>query len=128
MKKQNGNNNRGDKVASTIRRQIAEILQNDYSDDPVLSRVSIVDVASGLQFIKLFYYVRTHPAKSAISPGPGGGADADVQKRLDAETPKIRHELAARIHQKYVPNIRFVYDDTLEKSERIDELLANIKL
>jgi len=106
---------RGDRIASTIRRQIAEILQEYYAEDPILSRVSIVDAASGLQFIKLFYYIR-------------GDKDDSVQKHLDAQTPKIRHELAARIHQKYVPNIRFVYDDTLEKSERIDELLAKINL
>jgi ribosome-binding factor A len=107
------NHNRGDRVASNIRRHVAEILQSDYAEDPILSRVSIVDVASGLQFIKLFYYVR-------------GGADRNVQKHLDMTTPAIRHKLAARIHQKYVPNIRFDYDDTLEKSERIDELLRNI--
>ncbi|MCL2737546.1 MAG: ribosome-binding factor A [Alphaproteobacteria bacterium] len=107
------NSNRGDRIAVSVRRQVAEILQTDFADDALLSRVSIVDADSGMQFIKLFYYAR-------------GGKDDNIQKRLDTVTPRIRHELAARIDQKYVPNIRFVYDDTLEKSERIDKLLRNI--
>ena len=37
-------------------------------------------------------------------------------------------ELAKKIDQKYVPEIRFVYDDTLERADRIEELLNNIEL
>jgi len=38
----------------------------------------------------------------------------------------VRFELAARMDQKYVPDIRFVYDDTLERANRIDKLLGTI--
>ncbi|MBR4859814.1 MAG: ribosome-binding factor A, partial [Alphaproteobacteria bacterium] len=47
-------------------------------------------------------------------------------KRLDDITRSVRFELAARMNQKYVPDIRFEYDDTLEKAARIDELLNNL--
>ena len=106
--------NRGARVASVVQKFVAEILRDDYSEDPAVSRVSIVgaDSAAGLQFVKLFYYVR--------------GADG-VQRRLDAITPAVRRELARRMNQKFVPEIRFAYDDTLEKSARIDQLLANIE-
>lgn len=30
------------------------------------------------------------------------------------------------MNQKYVPEIRFEYDDTLERAERIDHLLDNL--
>jgi ribosome-binding factor A len=61
----------------------------------------------------LFYYTRADDLKP-------------VQKRLEEITKMVRFELAQRIEQKYVPNIRFVYDDTLERANRIEKLLENI--
>ena len=39
----------------------------------------------------------------------------------------VRFELAKKIDQKYVPEIRFVYDNTLERADRIEELLNNLE-
>ena len=39
----------------------------------------------------------------------------------------IRFALAKKIDQKYVPEIRFVYDDTLERADRLESLLENIE-
>jgi len=113
MKKQAGFS-RGERIASVVRKHIAEILRDRYAEDSAVSRVSVVgaDASGAPQFVKIFYYVR--------------GAD-EVQRRLDSITASVRRELAHRMNQKYVPDIRFVYDDTLEKSARIDELLANIE-
>ena len=72
------------------------------------------DAHGGLQFVRLFYYTR-NPDINA------------VQKKLDEITRSVRFELAARMNQKYVPDIRFAYDDTLERAARIDELLNNLK-
>ena len=68
----------------------------------------------GLQFVRLFYYSRSTDV-------------AAVQKRLDDVTKSVRFELAARMNQKYVPEIKFEYDDTLERAARIDDLLNNLK-
>ena len=68
----------------------------------------------GLQFVRLFFYTRNENINA-------------VQKRLDEITRSVRFELAARMNQKYVPDIKFQYDDTLEKAARIDELLNNLK-
>ena len=112
------------RIASTVQRQIAEILRNDYSDDPVLRGVSVVDAEShgGLQFVRVWYYIR-----DIARATPLGGGTHFAQKRLDAVKPAIRRELARRMNQKYVPDIRFVYDDTQERGDRIDELLTNIE-
>jgi ribosome-binding factor A len=115
MKKQQTNSNRGERVASKVKTIVSTILRDIYYEDNILSGVSLVGTQSGggMQFIKLFYYTRNEDKKL-------------VQKRLDDITKTIRFELASRIDQKYVPDIRFVYDDTMERASRIDELLANI--
>ncbi len=114
--KQRKDSNRPERVAAKVQTLVAEILRDMYADDSRVAGVSLVgaDAHGGLQFVRLFFYSRA--------------ADIDaVQKRLDEITRSVRFELAARLHQKYVPEIRFEYDDTLERAARIDELLNNIE-
>lgn len=115
MKKQI-NSNRGERIASKVQTLVAEILRDNYGDDDLISGVSLVgaDAHGGLQFVKLFYYSRNEDLNA-------------VQRRLDEVTRPVRFELAQRIDQKYVPDIRFAYDDTLERAARIDQLLNQIK-
>lgn len=109
------NSNRGDRIASKVQTLVAEILRDNYADDSILAGVSLVGAVAhgGLQFVKLFYYSRNSDIPL-------------VQKRLDDVTKTVRFELAARMDQKYVPEIKFEYDDTLDRAARIDELLNNL--
>ncbi len=115
MKKQT-NSNRSEKIASKVQTLVAEILQRDFSDDKLINGVSLVGAEShgGMQFVKIFFYAHD---------------DIDAtQKRLDEITKMVRFELAQKINQKYVPEIRFVYDNTLERANRIEELLNNLEV
>ena len=116
MKKKQTNSNRPEKIASKVQTIVAEILQRNFFDDELIKGVSLVGAEShgGTQFIKIFFYAHD---------------DIDAtQKRLDEITKMVRFELAQKIDQKYVPEIRFVYDDTLERASRIEELLNNIDM
>lgn len=114
MKRQN-NSNRGARVASKVQTLVAEILRDNYSDDKLVSGVSLVGAVAhgGLQFVRLFYYSRNTDIVA-------------VQRRLGEITKSVRYELGARMNQKYVPDIRFEYDDTLDRAERIDKLLNKL--
>ncbi len=115
MAKKQFNSNRGERVASKVQTLVAEILRDNYSDDALIAGVSLVgaDSHGGLQFVRLFFYTRNEDIKA-------------VQSRLDSITRTVRFELAARMNQKYVPDIKFAYDDTLERAARIDELLSKL--
>lgn len=115
MSKKHFNSNRSEKVASKVQTLVAEILRDNYGDDSLIAGVSLVgaDAHGGLQFVRLFYYTRNTDVEA-------------VQKRLDEITRTVRFELAARMNQKYVPDIKFAYDDTMERAARIDELLNNL--
>ena len=115
MPKKQLNSNRGDRIAAKVQTLVAEILRDNYADDSIVGGVLLVGAAAhgGLQFVRLFYYSRNTDT-------------AAVQRRLDEITRSVRFELAGRINQKYVPDIRFTYDDTLEKAARIDALLEKI--
>lgn len=110
----NRNSPRGNRIAAKVQTLVAEILRDKYMDDPVLAGVNLsgADSHGGLSFVKLYFYV--------------AGDVAAAQKRLDEVTRAIRFELAARMNQKYTPEIKFVYDDTLVRAERIEKLLSEI--
>ena len=117
MPKKQFNSNRGERVASKVQTLVAEILRDNYGDDSLIAGVSLVgaDSHGGLQFVRLYFYTRNPDV-------------ATVQARLDAITRMVRFELAARMNQKYVPDIKFQYDDTMERAARIDELLNNLEM
>lgn len=116
MIKKQVNSNRSEKIASKVQTLVAEILQRNFSDDKLINGVSLVGAEShgGMQYVKIFFYAHD---------------DIDAtQKRLDEITKMVRFELAQKIDQKYVPEIRFVYDDTLERANRIEQLLNNLDM
>ena len=115
IKKQN-NSNRSERIASKVQMLVAEILQRDFSDDDLISKVSLVgsQARGGIQFVKLFFYTRDN-------------IDA-TQQRLDEITKTVRFNLAQKIDQKYVPEIKFVYDDTLERADRIEDILSKLEI
>ena len=87
-----------------VRQFVAEILRDDFPD----IGITIVDAESGdgLQFVRLFYQGK--------------------KQSFDKINGHIRRELARRMNQKYVPELDFVYDSTLESADRIENLLKNI--
>ncbi len=109
------NSNRSEKIAGVVQTHVAEILRDKFSDDPILSGINLVGSESrgGLQFVRLFYYAHGLNSSSVNA----------LQQRLDSITSMVRYELAQRMNQKYVPDIKFTYDDTLDKAARIEELL-----
>jgi len=115
MIKKQVNSNRNEKIASKVQTLVAQILQHDFADDNLIRGVSLVGTQAhgGMQFVKLFFYARDNVEAT--------------QQRLDDITKMVRFALAKKIDQKYVPEIRFVYDDTLERADRIESLLENIE-
>lgn len=110
------NSNRGERMASKVQTLVGEILRDKYGDDEIVSSISLAgtDARGGTQFVKLYYYI------------PHDGNKDVIEKRMNEITKNVRFELASRMNQKYTPDIRFVYDDTLDRAERIDELLKNL--
>lgn len=117
MKKQI-QSNRSEKIAVTVQTHVAKILSDQYSEDKYISLINLVgaEARRGLQFVKLFYYAR-YENELVFNK---------IQKRLDDIKNMVRYELAQRMNQKYVPDLKFVYDDTLESAERIEKLLENL--
>lgn len=104
--------NKQERIATIIRKNIAEIIQFDLKD-PHLGFVTIPEVRVSSDFSYAKVYV------SFIK-------DEDIVPSMEVlEKSKgfIRSELASKLDTRRVPEISFVLDEGYKKEQRITELL-----
>jgi ribosome-binding factor A len=108
---------RSDKVGDQMREEISEILLKDLKD-PRIGFVTITKVAvsDDLRQAKVYYSVF------------GGEQEKeDSFQGLESATGYIKRELGRRMRLKYMPEITFLFDDSLEYGAHIEELLRGVK-
>ena len=55
-----------------------------------------------------------------------GERSAEALKGLRAAAPEIRFRLARVVKMRHVPELHFHYDDSVDRGERIDQLLRDL--
>lgn len=105
---------RSDRVAQTLLRQLAVIL-NDQVKDPAVSGLTITDVevTKDLRQAKIFV---TRMADDEVDV-------AAVMHALDKANGFIRRSLARVIDMRHVPNLLFKYDNSVSESARMSALI-----
>jgi ribosome-binding factor A len=106
---------RAERVSDQMKQEIADILMRKIKDPRIgFVTVTDVEVADDLRNAKVFVSVY--------------GADkASTLKGLASASPFIRSELGRRMRMKFVPEILFRYDDSVERGAHINELLHDIE-
>ncbi|HSH45653.1 MAG TPA: 30S ribosome-binding factor RbfA [Longimicrobiales bacterium] len=104
------------RVNEQLRREIAEILLGEVQD-PRVGPVTVTgaSAAPDLTFARVFVRVT--------------GDDAEQKETLQglrAASAFIRQELGKRLPLRRVPELRFEVDETLERAQRIEELLSEV--
>ncbi len=108
---------RADRVKHLIQQEIGQILQFE-TKDPRIQAVSVTDVKLTADLREATILVSTFDAtvdRKELLHGLGRAAGY------------IRGELARRLTLRFVPQIQFVFDDSLDKQERIFELLDQVQ-
>ena len=108
--------NKQERIASIIRKNIAEIIQFEVKD-PHLGFVSIPEVRVSKDFSYATVYV------SFIIEDQ----EVEGMKVLEKSKGFIRSKLASRLDTRRCPELRFVLDEGYKKEARITELLENSK-
>lgn len=107
---------RPQRVADLLLHEIAAILQKDVKD-PRLRLVTLtrVVVSPDLRVARVYYSFL------------GGEADREqVPRGLKSAGSFIRREVGHRLRLRNVPELRFFYDEALEKGFRVQEILEDI--
>lgn len=99
------------RIAEVIRHNVALMLHGTISD-PRLISVTITDVtvSADMRTARIFYDCRRE-------------SQADVAKGLVSARGFIRSALARELGIRYMPELTFVHDETLDRQEEITRLL-----
>ena len=109
---------RSDRVAQEIQKEIAVILQREVKDPRIgMVTVSDVDVSRDLAYAKIFVTFLFDNDQEAISQG---------MKGLEKASPYIRTLVGKAMRLRIVPELRFIYDESLVEGMRMSNLVSNV--
>lgn len=104
------------RIAERIREELSEMLVMEISD-PRLAGVSVTDVEVDREIAYAEIYV------SALE---GSERAKEVLDALKHASGYLRRELAQRIDLFTFPHLRFHWDPTFERADKIDKLIASL--
>jgi len=107
---------RAERIADRIREVLSEMLIHEIAD-PRLAGVSVTDVQVDRELAYASIYV------SAIE---GSSRSKEILNALTHARGYLRSELTRRIDLRSFPQLRFNWDPTFEKAERIEQLIASL--
>lgn len=108
---------RASRVGEQIKKELSQIIQQELKDPRVgFVTVTSVEMSGDLQIAKVYISVF-------------GNTEEKEQTLSGLEKAKgyIRSEIGHRIHLRHVPELIFQIDETLDRSERISQLLDEVK-
>ncbi|VAV82613.1 Ribosome-binding factor A [hydrothermal vent metagenome] len=109
---------RSDRVGDLVAQEVASMLLQGEIKDPKIGFVTItrVKMSPDMKHARIYFSVM--------------GDEKSVRKSghaLNRARGFIRRALAKKVQLKYIPEIFFEFDDSLEYSMRIEELLSDIE-
>lgn len=108
---------RQQRLADEIRDIIGVAFMGGQMSDPRLGSVTItaVKLTGDLQLATVYFRVMSDEVKVK-----------DVARGLESATTFLRRQLAEALDIRRVPNLRFFYDESIERGSRIEDLLSKI--
>lgn len=105
------------RVGDQIREELSELLAREVKD-PGIGFITIthVKVSADLQVARAYYTVLGDAA-----------ARKTTAKALDRALPFLRRQIASRVRLRRAPDLAFQYDESVERHQRIEEILQEIK-
>ncbi|MFV0556759.1 MAG: 30S ribosome-binding factor RbfA [Lactovum sp.] len=112
-------NQRSERVAVEIQREISKILRDEVAD-PRVTQVNVMDVqvTGDLSQATIYYSILSDLASDAQK----------AEKGLEKAKGLMRRELAHRMTMYKVPELFFKKDESVAYGNKIDELLRNLNL
>lgn len=108
---------RPQRVGDQIREQLSDIIARELKDPGVgFITITWVKVSADLQVARVYYTTLGNDA-----------ARRQTARALERAAPFLRRQVAARVRLRRVPELQFTFDESVERGERIEQLLQQIK-
>lgn len=107
---------RPERVSGLLQEAVAEILLREVKDPRVAGvTVTGVEATPDLKLAKVYF--------STLQPENQETALAGLKSAAGY----IKRQISARLHLRHTPELRFIYDTTLEKANRLESLLRQVE-
>ena len=109
--------NRSDRVGDLLQELVSQLLMKEVSD-PRIGAITLtaVEVTKDLRQAKIYFSILA-----------GSEKKAQVASGLKSATGFIRGRVAKDLKLRFVPTIEFIYDETEDRAQRIEDLLKQAK-
>jgi ribosome-binding factor A len=104
------------RIGDQIRAELSDLLTRDVKD-PGIGFITIthVKVSADLQVARAYYTLLGDRT-----------ARTNTARALERATPYLRRQIAGRLRLKRAPELAFQFDESIERQQRIEELLQEI--
>lgn len=108
---------RQNKVSRLVQKELSEIFQREVTDILMGTMISVTTTRISPDMGNAKVYLSIFPT----------GNKLEVFKNIEANNSRIRFLLGKRVgkQMRIIPELQFYIDDSLDYSQRIDELLKN---
>ena len=104
-----------ERLNHTIQQEISIILQTEVRDEHIkFVTITGVDTTSDLSFSKVYYTVLDKDKLESI------------KEVLEKASPFIRTKLAEKIEVRHTPELKFIYDTSIDYGEHIERIIKEI--
>ena len=108
---------RSDRVAGQIQKVLSEILKKRIRDPRLqMTTITGVKLSQDLRIARIYF----------IAPG-GEKSRNEVTKGFQSALGYVKRTLARRLGLRYMPDLKFFYDESFDYGAHIDNLLRSIK-
>lgn len=108
-------NLKGERVASAIVQELGNILLTEVNDEDLKNvTITYATVTNDLSFAKVYFTTLDDQKRDK------------VVKDMNNASSYFRTELAKRIDIRHMPEIRFVYDESIEYGTKIEKIIEEI--
>lgn len=108
---------KSERVSDALIEQISIILETEVKNKNIkFVTITDVKVSNDLGYAKVYYTVLNDDKRN------------ETAKALKSAAGFIRHELRDRVDIRQIPELTFVYDESIEYGKKIEDILENIKI
>ncbi|WDN88135.1 ribosome-binding factor A [Desulfosarcina sp. BuS5] len=108
---------RSDRVSGLIQKVLSDILKKDINDPRLkMATITGVKVSRDLKTARIYFSISG--GKQNIKNAASG---------FESAKGYVKRSLAGKLGLRYMPDIKFFYDETFDYGSHIDELLKQIK-
>ena len=104
------------KIEDLLHKEIASIVVSKIDNQDVKNTVTITDIKVSKDIRSAVVYFTS--LKNDFN---------QIEKILNTLKPTIKYYLSKNVHLKRIPDLKFIFDDTVIKGQKINKLLNSLK-